>query len=104
MNQPEHPQPTPRPQLSLVSPNGKLPFWISPWSIGLNPDGKAYHKCTVAHSRASRHKQRVEITVLDEALADVPHKERQRIFATKIVEALQSLGIVNTPESKPATV
>lgn len=90
-------------ELAAIQKRKDLPFWLSPWRVRtviVNGKPVVHHVMTVAASREERTERSVEIAFSDEALRSVPPQDRKKMLAEKIVEALQSLGIVKK-EAQP---
>lgn len=59
------------------------------------------HHVTVAHSRETRHKRKVVVTVANDELQKIPEADRRAVLGKYIVAALIELGIAKRPEAQP---
>jgi hypothetical protein len=89
---------TPAPPQSVS--RSKPPFWISSWSLGKDAEGNVVHHVTVAHSRETRKKKFVLITVPQAELAKIPSAEQRQILSSYVVKALIELGIATSAPAK----
>lgn len=91
---------------TMSEPSGQplldLPFWLSPWYVQRTSEGKLVHKIDVARSRKDRKRHKIVLSVPDDALKGVSIEDRRKMFAERLVQALQILGVCRPTQKAEA--